>query len=108
MSILQEIEDGQFGEKVLKSSLPALVDFNSPECIICKTMNERIREVAVHFKGKVNFFSVDVNKNKIWEQFDVKSVPTVLYFKDGKVVFHHEHFPEKEEMKSHLHKLLQI
>lgn len=107
MSILQEIDDNQFEERVLKSALPTLVDFNSPECIICKTMNERIKEVAMHFKGKVHFFSLDVNKNKIWERFEVKSVPTILYFKDGKVVFHHEHFPEKEEMEVHLNKLIQ-
>lgn len=106
MSILHEIDDSQFAEKVLKSSLPALVDFNSPECIICKTMNARIKEMAMHFKGKVNFFSLDVNKNKIWQQYEVKAVPTVVYFKDGKAVFNHGHFPDKEEMESHLHKLV--
>jgi len=107
MSILHEIDDSQFNEKVISSSLPALVDFNSPECIICKTMNERIKEIAGNFKGKVNFFSLDVNNNRIWVEFDVKSVPTIVYFKNGKAIFHHEHFPDKEEMVSHLNKLIQ-
>jgi len=107
MSILQDVDDNQFAEKVLKSVLPTLVDFNSPECIICKTMNERLKEIAVNFKGKVNFFSLNVNKNKIWKKFEIKSVPTIIYFKNGKAVFHHEHFPEKEEMALHLNKLLQ-
>jgi len=106
MRILEEINDSQFEEKVLKSALPVLLDFNSPECIICKTMNERIREVAVHFKGKVHFFSLDVNKNRIWHKFEIKAVPTIIYFKEGKPIFRHEIFPEKEEMESHLHKLI--
>jgi len=107
MSILLEINDSQFEENVLRSDLPALVDFNSPECIICKTMNERIKEVAMHFRGRVNFYSLDVNKNKSWEKFEVRSVPTVIYFSKGKAVFHHAHFPEKEEMEEHLNKLMQ-
>jgi thioredoxin 1 len=105
MSLLAEINDGQFEEKVLKSTLPVLLDFSSPECIICKTMSERIREVALDFKGKAHFFSLDVNKNQVWRKFDIKAVPTIIYFKDGKAVFRHEIFPEKEEIAEHLHKL---
>ena len=106
MSMLIEIDDSQFEEKVLKSAFPVLLDFSSPECIICKTMKERIKEVAVHFKGKVHFLSLDVNRNKIWQKFEVKAVPTIIYFKDGKAVFRHEIFPEKEEMVAHLQKLI--
>lgn len=107
MSIITAINDSQFEEKVLDSEVPVLLNVNSPDCIICKTMDERIREVAPKFKGAVKFYSLDVNKNKVWRRFEVRAVPTILYFKDGKMAFRHDVFPEKEEMAAHLKKLVQ-
>jgi thioredoxin 1 len=106
MSIIEGINDNQFEEKVLRARLPVLLDVNSPECIICKTMDERIKEVAVEFKGKVKLYSLNVNENKIWQHYEIKAVPTILYFKDGKEFLRHEVFPEKEEMKAHIKKLI--
>ncbi|MFZ5800054.1 MAG: thioredoxin family protein [Candidatus Omnitrophota bacterium] len=107
MSLITAINDEQFKEKVLNSPHPVLLDINSPECIICRTMDERIREVAHQFRGKVRFYSLDVNKNRVWQRYEVKAVPTILYFKDGKLFFRHDVFPEKEEMTAHLKKLVQ-
>jgi thioredoxin 1 len=106
MSILKEITDSQFEEAVLKSAKPSLVEFTSPECIICKTMKERIGEVSGGFKDKVNFFRLDINKSAIWKNYSVRSIPTLLYFKDGDMAARQDLFPEKEEMSAILESLL--
>lgn len=106
MSVITAINDHQFAEKVLGSTMPVLLDVSSPECIICRTMDERIREVAPKFKGTVKFYSLDVNKNKVWRRYEVRAVPTILYFKAGEMVLRHDIFPEKEEMAAHLKRLI--
>jgi thioredoxin 1 len=106
MSILKEIEDAQFEEAILKGVKPSLVEFTSPECIICKTMKERIGEISGGFKDKVNFFRLDINKSAIWKNYNVRSIPTLLYFKGGVVVARQDLFPEKEEMSAILNSLL--
>lgn len=106
MAILKEIEDTQLEELVLKDKKPSLLEFMSPECIICKTMKERINEVSRDFKGKVNFFRLDINKSALWKAYNVRSIPTLLYFKDGLTVARQDLFPEKEEMRAILEALL--
>ncbi|MDP2939696.1 MAG: thioredoxin family protein [Candidatus Omnitrophota bacterium] len=105
MSLLEEIHDSQFDEKVLKSFLPVVLDCMSPECIICKTMDERLKEVARTSQGLANFFKINVNTNKVWQEFVVKVVPTLLYFKNGNLVSRGENFPDKEEIVRRLNEL---
>ena len=106
MSILKEIEETNFEKLVLKAKKPSVVEFMSPECIICKTMKERIKEVSRGFAGEINFFRLDINKSGIWKQYVVRSIPTLVYFKKGEIVARQDLFPEKEEMRSILESLL--
>ena len=106
MPILKEIKEVEFKKLILKAKKPVVVEFMSPECIICKTMKERISEVSRGFKGEVNFFRLDINKSALWKNYNVRSLPTLLYFKDGLIVARQDLFPEKEEMRAILESLL--
>ncbi len=101
-----EVNEGQFKELVLKAKKPVVVEFMSPECIICKTMKERIKEVSRQFKGRVHFFRININKTSLWKKYNVRVIPTLLYFKEGKLAARQDLFPEKEEMRSTLEWLL--
>lgn len=94
-----EINDSQFDTIVLKSALPVLLECASPECIICKTMADRIKEVAKDYAGKMLFLRLDVNENKKWRDFSVRVIPTLLYFKNGVLVARQDSFPETEEIR---------
>ena len=59
-----EVNDSQFDTIVLKSALPVLLECASPECIICKTMAERIQEVIKEYASGIVFLRLNVNASK--------------------------------------------
>ena len=81
-----EIEDGNFEEEVLKSDKPVLVDFWAPWCGPCKAMTPIIEELAAEFAGKVKIAKCNVDDNPVTPgKFEVKAIPTLIFFKDGNV-----------------------
>lgn len=101
-----EVNDTQFDALVLKSSLPVLVEFSSPECIICKTMAERIKEASKNHVGQVVFLRMNINENKRWQDYDIRVIPTLVYFKNGVVVERQSNFPEADEISAQIHLLI--
>merc|ERR1719373_106610 len=62
------------------------IKFYAPWCGHCKKLAPTWEEVATELKGKVNVAKIDVTTNKaLGDRFDIKSFPTLLYFKDGKM-----------------------
>ncbi|MFA5038163.1 MAG: thioredoxin domain-containing protein [Candidatus Omnitrophota bacterium] len=97
-----EINDTQFNALVLKASLPVLLECASPECIICKTMAERIIEAGKEYKEQMLFLRLNVNDNRRWQDYGVRVIPTLLYFKDGELLARQENFPEIEEIHAQI------
>jgi thioredoxin 1 len=102
---LVDINDTQFDTLVLKAHLPVLLECSSPECIICKTMAERIIEAGDAYASKALFLRLNINENKRWEDYQVRVIPTLLYFKDGILVDRQEHFPEVGDIRGKLKEL---
>ena len=103
---LVEINDSQFDTLVLRSGLPVLLECGSPECIICKTMDARIGESVGASASKMVFFKLDINQNKRWQDFNVRVIPTLLYFKNGVVIARQDNFPEVEDIKAQIKTIL--
>jgi thioredoxin 1 len=81
------LEDGTFDNEVLKSDIPVLVDFWATWCGPCKAIAPVVEQIAVDFKGKVKVGKMDIDKHQVVAQkFNVRSIPTLLVFKGGKVV----------------------
>jgi thioredoxin 1 len=103
---LVEIYDSQFNNLVLKSALPVLLECASPECIICKTMGDRIQEVAKEYASQMVFLRMDINENKKWQQYNVRVIPTLLYFKDGVLVGRQDTFPDVDDIRGQIKLML--
>jgi thioredoxin 1 len=81
-----DVRDGNFEEEVLHSSLPVLVDFSAEWCGPCKKLAPIMEEIASEYEGKAKVRTVDVGlAQETAVRFGVMSVPTVIFFKDGKV-----------------------
>ena len=80
------VNDDSFDSEVLKSSLPVLVDFWAEWCGPCKMIAPTIDAVADEFVGKVKVAKVNVDEsNKIATEYNIRGIPTLMIFKDGKV-----------------------
>lgn len=83
---IMEVSDAQFEQEVLKSDKPVLVDFWAVWCGPCKAIAPLVDEVATKFAGKAKIVKMDVDKNNsIPMRYGVRGIPTLLFFKDGKV-----------------------
>ena len=82
-----EITDANFDELVLKSDKPVVVDFWAEWCGPCRMIGPLINEMSKDYEGKalVGKVNVDLNAN-VSAQFGVRSIPTVLFIKNGEVV----------------------
>ena len=82
-----ELTDATFEQEVLKSTMPVLVDFWAAWCGPCKMIAPIVEELATEYDGKLKIGKVDVDNNqKIAMQYGIRSIPTLLVFKGGKVV----------------------
>ena len=78
--------DENFATEVLQSDKPVLVDFWAVWCGPCKIIAPLVEELANEFEGKVKVGKLDVDNNQESAiKYGVRSIPTVLIFKDGKV-----------------------
>jgi thioredoxin 1 len=78
--------DDNFAEEVLKSSKPVLVDFWAPWCGPCKAIGPIVEELAEQFKDTIKVMKLNVDDSqKTAINFNVRSIPSIILFKDGKV-----------------------
>ncbi len=81
------LEDATFDKEVLKSDVPVLVDFWAVWCGPCKAIAPAVEELAKQYKGKVKVAKMDVDHHQqVPQQFGIRSIPTLLLFKGGRVV----------------------
>ena len=81
----ERVTKDTFEEKVLKSSLPVLIDFYSDSCVPCKKMSPVIGAIAD--EQTENVYKVNTNfDSELAEKYSVMSVPTIVLFKDGEEI----------------------
>ncbi len=82
-----EVTDANFQSEILNSSMPALVDFWAAWCAPCRAIAPHVEALAKEYEGKVRVGKLDIDANpNVPSQYDVRSIPTLLVFKEGKVV----------------------
>lgn len=87
MAKLIELTDANFEQEVLQAPKPVLVDFWAEWCMPCKMIAPTVEEIAREYDGQLRVAKLNVDSNpKTTRRFGIYSIPTLLIFKDGRVV----------------------
>jgi thioredoxin 1 len=83
----QQVNDSNFEQIVLSSDKPVLVDFWAEWCGPCRAIGPIIEELSKEYEGKAVIVKLNTDENPVTPtNYGIRSIPTLLFFKDGKVV----------------------
>ena len=101
------VSDKTFNDEIVTSPVPVLLDCWAPWCGPCRTIGPIIDQLAKEFAGKVKFAKLNVDENPTTStKYNIMSIPTMLLFKDGKMVNSLVGALPKAEIKNHLRSLI--
>jgi|TARA_B110000263_G_scaffold119693_1_gene104171 thioredoxin 1 len=105
---IDDIGDDDFQEEVLKGDGITVVDFWAPWCGPCRMMAPILNDIAIEFAGR-GVRVVKVNTDLAQEtalQFEIRSIPTLIFFKDGEPLFQFAGLVPKKVLDRELNTLL--
>jgi len=81
------LTESNFDQEVLQSDLPVLVDFWAVWCAPCSMISPIVESIAQEYQGKLKVGKVNVDENsQLAVRYGIRAIPTLLLFKNGKVV----------------------
>ena len=87
MSDVKDVSEALFDQEVVQASQPVLVDFWAPWCGPCKMIAPALQELAGDYRGRLKVVKVNVDDYPdLAAKFDIMGIPTILLFKEGRVV----------------------
>jgi len=102
-----EISDSRFKSEVIDSEIPVLVDFWAPWCQPCRMVAPVLDALAKEYEGKVKVVKLNVDENQATaSEYGIRSIPTLILFKDGKIVSQTMGAQPKEQLKQMVDKSL--
>ena len=107
MADIIDVTDQDFEAEILKSELPVVIDFWAEWCAPCKQIAPIIHDLAEQYGDRVKVVRMDIDSNPNTPgQYGIRSIPTILTFKDGQVVDQISGARPKKDFEAVIEKLL--
>lgn len=101
------ITDRTFNQEILDSPGPVLMEYYSPMCAYCKTLDPILDQLASEYAGQIKIGKMNIDQNPLTaSQYDIMSTPTMILFKNGKQINKLLGAVSKEEIENHLRYVL--
>jgi thioredoxin 1 len=102
-----ELTDDNWKSEVLEADVPVLVDFWAPWCGPCKAVGPIVEELAADYEGRIKVGKLNVdNARQVATQYQIRSIPTILLIKGGKVLTQRVGAGSKKDLEQILAKAL--
>lgn len=102
-----ELTDDNFESEVIKSDKPVLVDFWAAWCSPCQMVSPIVEEIAKNYADKLKVGKMNVDQNsKTASHYGIMSIPSLLFFKEGKVVDQVIGAAPKDQLKERVEKIV--
>ena|SRR5688500_13239367 len=100
---MERVTQATFEEKILKSDIPALVEFRTASCSTCRAIEPELERLAGDFEGRVRIAQVDVEADPgLGMAFQVRYVPTLGLFQNGRLTGYQVGVPSTAALESAL------
>ena len=106
---VKRINESQFEAEVAQATSPVVVDFYAPWCGPCKRLSPMLDEMAGSLTNKVKFVKINVDEaNALAQRLEIEGVPTLVFFKGGKIVDRLVGLPSSDTLKMRLGLLAKV
>ncbi|OYD14605.1 thioredoxin [candidate division WOR-3 bacterium JGI_Cruoil_03_44_89] len=107
---VKPLNDFSFGQEVLESDIPVIVDFWAPWCMPCRIVSPIVEELTNKYEGRVKFckLNVDADGPNTARQYRITGIPTLLIFKNGRIADQIIGAAPKENIAARLDKVLGV
>ncbi len=101
------LDEKNFEKEVLKENTPVVIDFHAEWCGSCKAVSRTIEELEEEFGKKIKFCEIDIGKKSEFAgKYNITSLPTILFMKQGKEVARKNGSTTKPEFKELIQKIM--
>ncbi|MBP8302119.1 MAG: thioredoxin [Planctomycetes bacterium] len=105
--MVTELSDGNFQSTLQNAKVPVLVDFSASWCQPCKALAPTIDKVAGEYQGKMDVYKIDIDSAQdAAASLGIMSVPTCIFFRDGKEVDRFTGNQDLRTVKSHIDRVI--
>ena len=102
-----DLTDAEFATQVLQSAQPVLVDFNATHCAPCRAIAPTLEELGERYAGRLKIVKINCDDQQQNAQtYGVRAFPTLLFFKNGKVVDQMVGAPPKSKLEAAILKVV--
>lgn len=106
---VSRIQASQFELEVVQSTLPVVVDFYASWCGPCKILSPMLDDLAGPLTNQVKFVKINVDEaNALAQRMEIEAMPTLVFFKNGKVVDRLVGLPSRDMLKTRLESLAKV